>query len=344
MNQFNPLISVILPVYNCQEFVFESINSVLNQTYSNFELIIINDGSNDLSHNIITKIFDPRIRYFSQENKGLIYCLNFGISISKGDFIARMDADDICLPSRLKDQLEYIQEKSIDVCGSWINVFSHKTNKVVKYPDIHNDILFRSFFISGFAHPSVIFKKEVFNNINYESYIAEDHKLWCSIIKAGYKTGNVPKVLLNYRSHPNQITKIDSVSLRQSSNDIGLEFSIKFGFETLEMVNLFVEIQNHNNFSKFIKAYKVVDYIGKSFDISSENRNYIFKLIYQNASPKNPLIYFYFFSKTKEDRRISIEEFYLFVNSFFILSRNSYLFSRLKNLFIKIKNITRFLS
>ena len=105
----NALISIVLPVFNAQKTLQRAINSIINQTYSVWELIIVNDGSTDGSISIIKNINDKRVKkIFLKENKGLVHCLNLGISLSKGIYVARMDADDISLPERLFCQLQFL--------------------------------------------------------------------------------------------------------------------------------------------------------------------------------------------------------------------------------------------
>lgn len=133
----NELISVILPVYNGEKYLKEAIESILNQTYTNFEFIIIDDGSKDSSLEIIKEYEkeDERIVAVSRENKGLIATLNEGIEKAKGKYIARMDQDDISLPNRFEEQLKIMEnDKEIVVCGSWINVFGeNRKEKISKY-------------------------------------------------------------------------------------------------------------------------------------------------------------------------------------------------------------------
>ncbi|MEQ4894891.1 glycosyltransferase family A protein, partial [Escherichia coli] len=111
MEDTKELITVIMPVYNAEKYIYESIKSILVQSYSNFEFIIINDGSKDSSGKIIENFLDDtRIRYINRENKGLVFTLNEAISLSRGNYIARMDADDISHPLRLEKQLNFLLE------------------------------------------------------------------------------------------------------------------------------------------------------------------------------------------------------------------------------------------
>lgn len=116
------LISVVLPAYNVQDTIGESIDSILSQTFTDFELIIINDGSQDNTEEVIHAYSDKRIRYYRNEkNEGLIYTLNRGLDLAQGKYIARMDADDVSLPTRFEKQVKVMEESpNIVVCGTQI--------------------------------------------------------------------------------------------------------------------------------------------------------------------------------------------------------------------------------
>lgn len=201
-----PLISVILPVYNAEKFIKDAIDSILNQTYKNFELIIINDGSTDNSESIILGYDDKRIIYVKNErNIKLINTLNKGIKLAKGDFIARMDADDISLPNRFEEQINIFKNfKNVGVCGSNIKIFSNNTNKsyLHKFPISNINIKSSILTINPFAHPSVMIRKSILDeyDIKYNNcfYRVEDWGLWISLIdKCDFY--NVSKPLLLYR-------------------------------------------------------------------------------------------------------------------------------------------------
>ena len=120
------LISVVLPVFNGDKYLSEAIESILNQTYINFEFIIINDGSTDGSLTIIEnyRVKDNRIVVISRENKGLIASLNEGIRIANGGYIARMDQDDLSLPTRLEEQVKFMDSNQLDICGTYVQLFN----------------------------------------------------------------------------------------------------------------------------------------------------------------------------------------------------------------------------
>jgi len=226
-------ISIILPVFNSEKFLSKAIDSIINQTYQHFELIIINDGSTDNSLEIISNYIkkDSRIRLINRPNKGLIYSLNEGIALSKGDYIARMDADDISHKDRLKLQLKLMQKKSLDICGCNLFIIDDKDHILKKktVPKTPQEILITLIFDVPFAHPSVLIKKEFLTNnkLNYNSgkfIVAEDLCLWHLMFKNNAKFGNVDEYLFSYRHYANSLSKINNRKIKKESNEMFKEF------------------------------------------------------------------------------------------------------------------------
>lgn len=210
----NPKISVILPVFNAEKTIAESIESILNQTYKDFELIIINDGSSDKSESIILSFQDERINYFiNEKNKGLIFTLNRGIDLANGEYIARMDADDIAYLTRFEKQIKVMEENSdLIVCGTQINSFGEKKNNKFKFVAKENskEIKLRLVLESALAHPTVFIRRSILidNNIRYnKDYLhTEDYKLWTDLSTYG-NFYNIQEPLLNYRVSETQVSK-----------------------------------------------------------------------------------------------------------------------------------------
>lgn len=201
----NPLISVILPAYNSDKFIKVAISSILNQTFTDFEFIIINDGSTDNTLQIINNFNDDRIVLINkQQNQGLIFSLNEGIKQAKGKYIARMDSDDESLPNRFSLQVDFFNDNpDIDVLGSYMLVIINNKEHLSKYPINSQQCLDELLTGPCFSHPTVMFKKSILNNIIYNrNYIfAEDYKLWTDLAKQGAKFANLPIALLNYNRH-----------------------------------------------------------------------------------------------------------------------------------------------
>jgi len=196
-----------MPVYNCQRFLGEAIASVLNQTFSDFELIIIDGGSNDGSDEVIKKYLDdPRVVYYkSEEKKGIARDLNIGLGLAKAEIIARMDGDDICEPDRFEKQYDYLlKNPEIVLVGTYVNLINEKGKfigrkiKPLDYKSIERDL----FAYCPFIHPSVMFRKKIIVDLGkYKEELSscEDYELWFRIIYAGYQVANLPIPLLRYR-------------------------------------------------------------------------------------------------------------------------------------------------
>lgn len=218
-------ISVIMPVYNGEKYIKEAIESILNQTYKKFEFIIINDCSTDNTEAIIKSYDDPRIVYIKNENNlGVAASLNNGLKIAKGEFIARMDADDITVSERLYLQLDFMNKHSdIGICGTNMGSFIESPDNIlneINYSEYDENIKVNMLFRQVFSHPTVMIRTNILldNNIKYnESYDkAEDYKLWYDILKVS-KAHNLQKLLYLYRLHNNQVTKNSVTEVRRSA-------------------------------------------------------------------------------------------------------------------------------
>lgn len=210
------LISVVMSVYNGQKFLAEAIESILKQTYTNFEFIIIDDGSTDNSLDIVWEFAaaDERIRVVVNEtNLGLAKSLNKGIALASGKYIARMDADDISMPERFEKQVAFLDENDdIGLVGTnKINLdqITGQEKKYLKIPEGHLEILWTLLFTPPFIHPSVMIRRSFLleNNLRYseELQAAQDYDLWMRSLSYT-KGANLSEFLLIYRVHNKQIT------------------------------------------------------------------------------------------------------------------------------------------
>ncbi len=204
-------VSILIPAYNADHYIAETIESILVQTYPNFELLIIDDGSTDNTLAIIKSYAekDPRIKVISQANSGIPNTLNKGIELSENEWICRMDADDLMMPNRIERQLAFIAENpdlavassyvyNIDENGKIIGQFRSKfTNKAVVEEYVRTNQLI------GFHHPAVIMKKSVIQALGgYRNFsYAEDLDLWNRVAEQGYLVLVQPEFLLKYRIH-----------------------------------------------------------------------------------------------------------------------------------------------
>lgn len=222
----SPKVSIVMSVYNSENHLSEAIDSILNQTLSDFEFIIVNDGSKDTSLDILKYYaeLDDRLIIISRENKGLAYSLNEAINLSKGEYLARMDSDDICFPERLEEQVSYMEKYNIDICGSWVERFgSNIKTSTVKITDDLLDLQSQLLFTVCFFHPTLIAKRVVWSEFNLSYPVdfkfGEDYALWVKLIDLPIKISNIQKVLLRYRVENNSMTS------NASDND---ELSFKY--------------------------------------------------------------------------------------------------------------------
>lgn len=211
------LLSVVMPAYNAGKTIKESIDSILNQSFKDFEFIIINDGSTDNTEDVIHSYGDKRIRYLKNDvNRGIIYTLNRGIIESKGKYIARMDSDDISLSTRFEKQITILESRpNVIVCGTLISPFGSKMKKTnLTKLQLHDLKMKEQLAITTcFAHPTVIIRKSVLlnNDIKYDENFknAEDYKLWIDLMEYGeYYT--VSEKLLLYRLSDSQISQTNN--------------------------------------------------------------------------------------------------------------------------------------
>ena len=230
MKQFRkvivPEISVIMPVYNAELYLDDSIKSVLSQDFENFEFIIINDGSSDHTCSIVEKYMqkDSRIHLITRKNKGLIYSLNEGISRARGKFIARIDSDDICLKNRFEFQLAFMKKQSLDICGGHF-IMINENNKILdsRLTTINHEICFLSlFFKVPFPHSAEMIRKGFLDKheLRYGQSIvncAEDLDLWIRMFNKGAKFGNVDEFIIQYRVLKNSLSRINNIFIKNET-------------------------------------------------------------------------------------------------------------------------------
>lgn len=219
----SPLVSVIMPIYNAEKYARESIESILNQSFSNFELIIINDGSTDYSEKVILSFKDARIKYFKNEkNLKLIETLNLGLKLAQGKYIARIDADDVALPVRFEKQITFLENNTdYGIVGSFAKCFGD-SNGILKYVEEDQDIRFALLTHNPFIHSSVMFSRSILEEHNLEfrkeQLHVEDYDLWINMI-CHTKAKIIPETLIKYRIHENQISSIfRDLQIKNSEN------------------------------------------------------------------------------------------------------------------------------
>ncbi|MDR2955101.1 MAG: glycosyltransferase [Prevotella sp.] len=210
-----PKVSVLMPVYNAERFLDKAIGSIISQTFTDWELILINDGSTDNSEAVINRFEDERIYYIKNpENQGLIKTLNKGIDYCHGRYIARMDADDISQPHRLQEQVDFLEYHPDHImCGTNAIVIDNEDKATGKIRNLteNNLLQINLLFSPPFVHPSMMIRREILQDNRYdEAYKhVEDYELWCRIARLG-KIANIGKDLLQYRWHDSNVSVLNN--------------------------------------------------------------------------------------------------------------------------------------
>jgi glycosyltransferase involved in cell wall biosynthesis len=230
-----PKVSVVMPVYNGELYLREAIDSILNQTFSDFEFIAIDDCSTDGSVAIIQSYTDPRIRLITNSvNRGVRFIANQGNQLAQAEYIARMDCDDISFPQRLAKQVEYLdRHPDIAVIGAQ-SIYIDTNGNVTDNQDIYqppvepSSMKWTASYECPFVNPSVMYRKQILcvelGGYDENATFAEDYEIWLRLLKNNYQGANLPEILVKYRINPkslmhsaNNATKINAVSPMQKS-------------------------------------------------------------------------------------------------------------------------------
>lgn len=223
-----PYISVLMSAYNSEKYIAEAIESILNQTFTDFEFVIINDGSTDHTPEIIAEYArrDKRIKFINnKKNAGIISALNQGLEFCHGKYIARMDSDDISLPTRFATQVEYLDaHPECGACSSWAEKFGSNIikDKILTYMPT---VKLLDFLIYGdrVLNPGSMIRRSVIvdNNIKYDPQYkyAEDYKFWTEIVKHA-EIHNLQEILLNYRWHDGNVSVTHRKTQLESAEQI----------------------------------------------------------------------------------------------------------------------------
>ena len=203
-------VSVLIPVKNCELTIEKSINSVLKQSFQNFEIVLIDNNCTDKTVELAQDLAKDKLKVFSCPEPGIVPALNFGLQKIQTDFIARQDGDDVWYPQKLEEQISFLDNnEDIDICGTQIRLVNSDGEIIddsFRYPT--NDQEIKSWLLMGknsIAHPSVVFRKSILLRVGGydDTYpIAEDHHLWLRCIK-WFNFANLPEVLIDYNSNHN---------------------------------------------------------------------------------------------------------------------------------------------
>jgi glycosyltransferase involved in cell wall biosynthesis len=229
-----------MSLYNSAEYLREAIENILNQTFSDFEFIIIDDGSSDNSLEIAESHKDKRIVIVKNEkNIGLPASLNKGIRLARGEYIARMDPDDISLRTRFEKQVGFMTSRpDVSACGTWVKSFGqNRTSLTHKFFTNSEDIKASLLFNTSMAHPSVMLRHSVLdkNDLRYDvSHLCfEDYTLWVALSEFS-NLANIPEVLLCYRMHPKSMSSKNAIAQKNGASGIRLLQLQKMGLEPTE--------------------------------------------------------------------------------------------------------------
>jgi len=241
-----PRVSVLMSVYNGEKYLQEAVESILNQTFHDFEFIIVDDGSLDSTPRLLAgyEARDPRVvSHRIAHNQGLSSSLNFGIHQARGEYIARMDADDVSLPERLQEQIDFMDSHSeVGVCSTGVELIGEKRIEKWQHHISHDAIHARMLFVNAIAHPTVMLRASALrkNALEYDPNVryAQDYELWSRAITKT-RFANMSHILLRYRIHSDRISARHSVQQLQMYNRIHRQllapFEIEFDDAELEV-------------------------------------------------------------------------------------------------------------
>lgn len=218
----NPKVSVLLPVYNCEKYLAETLSSLICQTYENFEVIAIDDGSTDDSFAILKRYaaFDTRIRIFQQPNAGLVKTLNKAASLADGDLYARIDGDDLSTPKRIELQVhEMVAHPDCVLLGSSFDVIDEASEFIYHdaVPTLQEDIMLAMYYRNPLAHGSIMMRRAAFEMVGGYSPDCgptEDYELWSRLIQVG-SVRVLPNSLFRWRVNPQGITSTKSDTMKK---------------------------------------------------------------------------------------------------------------------------------
>lgn len=235
----SPRVTVLMPVRNGEKYVQEAMGSILGQTYRDFEFLVIDDGSVDGTPEILSGCKDTRLRPVRHAACiGVARTLNEGLQLARGEFVARMDADDVSRPDRLEAQVAYMERHpEVGICGTWVRLIDAGEGEIARYPTDPGEIRCRLLFNNALAHPSVILRREMLEarGLAYDpmDLHVEDYALWVRSSRC-FPLANLPQVLLDYRVHEGQIWKVYGREQEESAKRVRGEQLERLGIDPTE--------------------------------------------------------------------------------------------------------------
>ena len=263
-----PKISVLMSTYNDAEYIREAVESILKQSFTDFEFLIIDDVSSDNTVDIISSFKDPRIKLIRNEvNRGLTCNLNVLLEMAKGEYIARMDGDDISHPDRFEKQVKYLdQNPDVYLVGTDVHSFG-ATDLYWRLPDDSDELKIRMLLRPVFAHPSFMFRRTLIDeDIRYDESFrsAQDYEL-ASRLARDYKIGRVQQILLEYRVHEKQISQTQNAGQNSNADRVRerllSELTVNLTDEEKELYTSWIRERKLDSLSEYKKAYGIIDKI-----------------------------------------------------------------------------------
>jgi glycosyltransferase involved in cell wall biosynthesis len=271
----SPKITVFMAAYNAAKFITEAIESVLNQTFKDFELLIVNDGSTDETVAIISKFQDPRIRVIHNDrNRGLVFTRNVLLKEARGEYIAILDSDDIAIPNRLALQYEHFKKHpDLALCGGHGQVINHSGDTIndprLIVPIGTENIKITLLFLNTFVNSTVMYKKEVFLELNgYNDFApAEDYELFTRIADK-YTIDNIDTVLVKYRDHDYNTSVVHASTGSRKVHEIKKNQLNRLHIEADQrLIEVFYSVLAHN-----FEPYPFSDYLSLFWKLKSANQ------------------------------------------------------------------------
>jgi glycosyltransferase involved in cell wall biosynthesis len=261
----SPAISVVMPVFNCYSYIEDAINSILNQTFTDFELIIIDDGSTDGTTDLLKKFTDSRIKFiFKEVNQGVSSATNDGFRLAQGKYIARMDGDDISVKERFEKQVSLLENNAkIFICGGFVKYLGG-SNSIIEYKETHQEIITGLLLSNSICMGASMFRRKELSHHFYDENkkSGEDYDFWTKVAWLG-EFYAIQEVLLLYRVHNNQASIAHKQQQILDDIEIRLYLFKKIMYNTqnytddliskMLLLNQYIAIKEFDLFLKWIK-------------------------------------------------------------------------------------------
>jgi glycosyltransferase involved in cell wall biosynthesis len=284
-----PKVSVLMPVYNGAKYIAEAIDSIIAQTFSDWELIVYDDGSTDNTEEIVRTYSDGRIKCFKNaENKGITPTRILLIDKAESEYISFLDCDDVATPCKLQKQIDFLEENdNYAVCGSW-GIMIDETGRTLKKINLATDneaLRCNLLFSSQFIQSSVVIRKSVLKDeiYNTDFPVAEDYDLWCRLSGIGYKLHNIPQYLVKYRWHGSNISETRQESIHVCTKAIFRRELIKLAiYADDDELNIHLalrdkSVQDTSNKDFLDEAWDWLEKLGGANQLCRTYNHYIFR-------------------------------------------------------------------